>query len=205
MLAKHRPSLVRGLCHENRAPLEVVVRRDRRVDPTVPGGQRAQDPQDRQIALGESGLTLTAPATWQRKQPTSRIIEHEFAIPPAQGDDQPGRMTVMGAGGSVDANVERWVGQFSQSDGSATKSKVDKRTIAGQQVTFVDLSGTYKDMAAGPFSGKPAVDRPNYRMLAAIIMTDKAGSYFVKFYGPRATVAANDKAFAELIDSLAKK
>ncbi len=39
----------------------------------------------------------------------------------------------------------------------------------------------------------PAVERPNYRMLAAIIETGGAGNYFLKFYGPEKTVAANEK------------
>jgi hypothetical protein len=160
--------------------------------------------QERRISFGETGLSITAPANWERKQPTSRIVEHEFAIPAAAGEDLPGRMTVMGAGGTVEANIERWVGQFSQPDSSPTKPKVDQRTIAGQKVSVVDIAGTYKD-SPGPFSGKPAVDRPDFRMLAAVISTEKDGNYFVKFYGPRGTVAANEKAFSAMLESLTKR
>ena len=74
-------------------------------------------------------------------------------------------MTVMGAGGSLEANIDRWYQQFSQPDGSNTKerAKIEKREIAGQEVTVVDLSGTYMDRA-GPMA--PAIERPDYRMLA---------------------------------------
>ena len=39
-------------------------------------------------------------------------------------------------------------------------------------------------------------------MLGAIIETDKIGSYYVRFYGPRQTVQANEKAFLGMIESL---
>lgn len=160
------------------------------------------------FGLGEAGqITLTAPATWKKVKPKSGIVEHEFSVEPAKGDTAAGRVTIMGAGGSVDANVERWIGQFSQPDGSNTKdkAKVDKKTVGGIEVRTADIAGTYKDMPGGPFAGGKAVERPDYRMLAAIIVTPKSGNYFVKFYGPSKTVAENEKAFNELIDSLKAK
>jgi hypothetical protein len=42
-------------------------------------------------------------------------------------------------------------------------------------------------------------------MLAAIIETGGAGNYFLKFYGPEKTVAANEKAFLEMVKGLQKK
>ncbi len=51
----------------------------------------------------------------------TRIVEHEFAIPAAEGDKADGRFTIMAAGGSVDANIDRWYAQFSQPDGGSTK------------------------------------------------------------------------------------
>ena len=58
-----------------------------------------------------------------------------------------------------------------------------KIKVAGEEVHLVDLSGTFKDQR-GPMA--PAVERPKYRMLAAIIAAEPAGNYFIKFYGPRA-------------------
>ena len=104
----------------------------------------------------------------------------------------------MGAGGSVDANVKRWIGQFLQTK----KRDVTKETIAGQEVHLVDVVGTYNDRP-GPFA--PGVKRENYEMLAAIIVTEKSGKYFVKFYGPQKTVEANKKAFRAMIESLKMK
>jgi len=147
---------------------------------------------------------LTAPATWVSREPRTRIVEHEFSVPKADGDDLDGRVTVMGAGGGVQANIERWYQQFTQPDGSNTKdrAKIEKRDIAGQTVTIVNLSGTYTDR---PMPTAPGVERANYRMLAAVIETKKNGNHFVKFYGPERTVAANVEGFSKMLDSLRQK
>jgi hypothetical protein len=110
----------------------------------------------------------------------------------------------MGAGGSVQANVDRWYGQFTQPDGTATKDKAVSKTlkIADCTVTMVDVSGIYKDSPAGPFAGGKTIDRPGYRMLAAIVETPASGSYFLKFYGPAATVATYADGFRGMVEGL---
>jgi len=158
----------------------------------------------RVFAIAEGSLSLEAPAGWQRVQPKSGIVETEFSIPPSQDGEPAGRMTVMGAGGSVQANIDRWCGQFAQPDGSATKDKAatKKLEIAGCTVTLVDVSGTYKDKPMGPFAGGAGVDRPNYRMLAAIVEVPDRGNHFLKFYGPAATVAAHADGFRKMVEGI---
>ncbi|MGB8852088.1 MAG: hypothetical protein WCC69_00795 [Pirellulales bacterium] len=156
------------------------------------------------FTIADDALSLEAPSTWKRVQPKSNMIETEFSIPAVEGDATPGRMTVMGAGGSVQANIDRWYGQFTQPDGSATKDKAStkKLNVSGSAVTLVDVSGTYKDMPGGPFAGGQAVDRPNYRMLAAIVEVPDRGSYFLKFYGPSSTVSANADGFRKMVEGM---
>lgn len=154
------------------------------------------------FTIGEGKLALKAPAGWTKKQPKSRIIEAEFEIPAAKGDEIPGRLTAMGAGGTVEANIDRWAGQFAGDD---VKPKVEKKTIAGSEVHVVDLTGTYKDTPGGPFAGGKTTLREDYRMLGAIIVTKDAGNYFLKLYGPKATIGENEKAFHSLVESLKLK
>jgi hypothetical protein len=146
---------------------------------------------------------LMAPEGWVAKQPRTKIVEHEFAVPAVKGDELDGRVTVMGAAGTIDANIERWHKQFTQPDGSETKdkAKVEKKKIAGQEVIVVDISGTYMD-APGPQA--PGVPRKDYRMLAAIVQT-KNGNAFIKFYGPQKTVTENAAGFNKMLDSLESK
>jgi hypothetical protein len=159
------------------------------------------------FTVADGKLAFKAPGEWTKKKPKSNIIEVEFEAPAAKGDEIAGRLTIMGAGGDVKQNIERWYGQFLQPDGSDTKdkAKLEKKTVGGNPVHVVDISGTYKDTPGGPFAGGKTVNRENYRMLAAIIETKAAGNYFVKFYGPKATIAENEKAFQELLGSLVVK
>ncbi len=157
----------------------------------------------RVFTIAGGAFALEAPAGWEPVQPKSGMIETEFAIPAAKGD-APGRMTVMGAGGSIEANIERWHGQFTQPDGSATKDKATtkKLKVAGCDVTMVDITGTFRDMPGGPFAGGKAVERPNWRMLAAIVETPGRGNYFLKFTGPAATVAGEADGFRKMVEGL---
>ncbi|MFM7244344.1 MAG: hypothetical protein ACKO40_09255 [Planctomycetaceae bacterium] len=160
------------------------------------------------FTIADGALALEAPAGWQRVQPKSGIVETEFAIP-SEGTAvdgtslAPGRMTVMGAGGSVEANIERWCGQFAQPDGSSTRDKAatKKLKVAGRDVTIVDIAGTYKDSPGGPFAGGKTIERPGYRMLAAIV-EGPDGSSFLKFYGPAATVAKHADGFRTMVEGM---
>lgn len=171
------------------------------VSPSVTASPEDQRPPSRTIAIG-TGLKLEAPEDWVPKVPAMSLIQDEFVVPAAEGDTADGRVTVMSAGGSIQQNIDRWLGQFSQPDGSSTadKVKIEKIERAGCEVHLVDVSGTYSD-SVGMMA--PAVQRPGYRMLAAIIVTPE-GNYFVKFYGPEETVERHAEAFSEMIASLGK-
>jgi hypothetical protein len=162
----------------------------------------AAEPTTLDLAGGK--LQLKAPASWVRKKPQTMIVEYELAIPAVEPDTADGRMTVMAAGGGVEANIDRWYSQFTQPDGGATRdrAKAKKIKVAGEDVHLVDVSGTFKDQR-GPMT--PAVERPKYRMLAAIIATKSSGNYFIKFYGPERTVTENEKPFLSMIDRLEHK
>ncbi len=156
--------------------------------------------------IAEGAYSMPVPAGWTKKQPRVRIIEAEFEAKAAEGDELPGRATVMGAGGSIEDNINRWCGQFIQPDGTSTreKAKVRNTTSGGCDVVIVDVTGTYEDKP-GPFVPGKGVERPNYRMIAAIIQTKKAGNYFVKFYGPAKTVAMHEANFNKMIEGLKLK
>lgn len=166
----------------------------------------AKSGESESFTVGEGAVTMKPPATWIKKKPATRIVEHEFEIPAAEGDARPSRTTIMGAGGTIEDNLNRWFGTFVQPDGADTKAKAKVKviTVDGQEVHLVDISGTYNDKPA-PFQPGPSVMRENYRQLAAIIVTKQAGNYFVKFYGPEKTIAANEQAFLKMIEGLKVK
>ncbi len=142
----------------------------------------------------------TASKDWVRKQPASPIIQVEFKLPGAKVDtsklDQAeaeklkaenadGRLTISAAGGSLDANIARWRGQFG---GKPEKDKTEQMEVSGLKITLVDLEGTFKD-GGGPMFGGASVDRPGYRMLGAVIPRGDT-NIFIKAYGPAKTMAA---------------
>jgi hypothetical protein len=170
----------------------------------------AQEPaQGPAFTIADGSLSLEAPEGFVRVRPSSGMVEIEFGIPSeGKGEDgaelPPGRMTVMGAGGSIQANIDRWCGQFTQPDGGDTKDKTVTKTfkVAGATVTMVDIQGTYLDQPGGPFAGGKTIQRPGYRMLAGIVETPDAGNYFLKFYGPAVTVEKHAEGFKKMLESM---
>jgi len=156
------------------------------------------------VLVAEDSIKFTATGNWKSVPPRSRMLDAELKIPKVKGDEADGRLTIMGAGGSIEANIVRWQGQFTQPDGGDTADKTKQKTmeIDGQKVNLVDITGTFMDAVGGPFSGKPKVERKNYRMLAAIIQTEANGNYFVKLYGPKPTIDKNEKYFKKMLESL---
>ena len=158
--------------------------------------------------LARGAVTLSVPVHWKAQKLRSRILEREYAIPAAKGDQTAGRLTMMSSGGSVEANVNRWIGQFTQPDGASTKerTKVTDKKINGQEVKIVEISGTFKEsQGGGPFAPGRIVERQGYQMLAAIVQTKGHGQYFFKLYGPRKTVASAKKSFMAMMNSVASK
>jgi hypothetical protein len=145
-----------------------------------------------------AGVRWTMPAAWKAEaQRPMRLAT--YTIPP--GAECGVYFFGSGQGGSVDANLDRWIGQFLQADGKPSKdaATIAKRTIHGWPVTTVDVSGAYTGMA-GP-TAQPGPAMAGYRMLGAIVEGPQ-GSIFFKFTGPAKIVAANQTAFDKMLESL---
>jgi hypothetical protein len=153
------------------------------------------------IAQSAGGMRWTAPAGWtaEGERPMRAAT---YTVPPAPGD-APGAECVVyffgqGQGGSVEANIERWTGQFRGPDGKPAAPRVAKRHSHGLTITTIDVSGTYSGMG-GPMAGG-GTPLPGYRLLGAIV-EGPGGNVFVKFTGPAKTVAANEQKFEQLLSS----
>lgn len=146
-----------------------------------------------------AGVRWTVPANWKSEtQRPMRLGTYTVAPGAECGVYYFGQ----GQGGSVEANVDRWVGQFLQADGkpSKTAAKIAKRTVHGLPVTTVDVSGAYTGMGGPTAQPGPAVS--GYRMLGAILEGPR-GAIFFKFVGPAKTIAQNQAPFDKMIASLA--
>jgi hypothetical protein len=156
------------------------------------------------IAIHAAGLTYTAPAGWKPVATSSSMRVAQFALPRAAGDAQDAELVVYyfgGSGGTVEANIERWVGQMQQPDGrpSSVVAKRQSRTVNGLKVTVVDVPGTY---VAEMTPGSPQRhNSPNFHLRAAVIETSN-GPYFVKLTGPVKTIAAAEKQIEQFLASV---
>jgi hypothetical protein len=128
-----------------------------------------------------------------------------YKVPLAAGDDGTAECVVYffgkGEGGPVDANIQRWNGQFRTPSGKIATARIGKRLIHGLPVTTIDVSGIYSGMG-GPLAQPSSA--PDYRLLGAII-ENPGGNVFLKFTGPSRTVAADQAAFEKLLGSFEKQ
>jgi hypothetical protein len=154
-------------------------------------------------AAQKSELKFRVPAGWVEEERTSSMRVAHYKLPRAPGDTEDASLVLYyfgpGQGGSTAANIDRWIGQMKQEDGSAAKGAKDEQLVAnGLKVTMVDVSGTYVAETApgsGTFNNKPA-----YRLRAAVVETPN-GSYFVKLVGPEKTVAQWNDSFLSYVKS----
>jgi gluconolactonase len=133
-------------------------------------------------------VTLVIPTTWKQEKPSSNLRLGQFAIPAVEGDKEPAELAIFnfGAGGGVQANIDRWVGQFLPEN---RQSKTTQGKSPQGEYYFVDVSGTYKKPVGPPIQGKTE-SVPGSRMLGVILAVEKKGLYFLKLTGPEKTVAA---------------
>jgi gluconolactonase len=147
--------------------------------------------QTREVKIED--ITLAVPADWKQQPPANRLRLAQFVIPPAGSDEKPTEMVVSffgGGGGGVDANIERWVGQF---EGEGRTAKISKGTSKQGPYYLVDVSGTYKMPIGPPIQGK-FESVPDARMLGVILEVEGKGNYFLKMAGPAKTVTAQGEA-----------
>ena len=151
-----------------------------------------------------AGLAFTAPKAWQPRPSSSSMRVAEFLVPRAAGDPEDAEVIIYffsGTGGSVEANVDRWIGQMQQTDGSASKDKAKRgtQTVNGLKVSTVDVSGTY--VAEVRPGAAERHNKPGFRLRAAVVETPR-GPYYIKMTGPAKTMAAADADFAALLASV---
>jgi hypothetical protein len=155
-------------------------------------------------ASQQSSLKFRVPAGWVEEERTSSMRVAQYRLPRTEGDTEDASLVLyyfgQGQGGTTSANIERWVSQMKQADGSASKEKAKEESFEanGLKVATVDLSGTYV-AETSPGSGT-LHNKPGFRLRAAVVETPK-GSYFVKLVGPEKTVAHWNDSFLSYVRS----
>jgi hypothetical protein len=102
-------------------------------------------------------------------------------------------MSVSQAFGGLEANVERWRGQFQE----RPEPVLAKRQAPGLEITTVEMDGTFVDSMRG---GGP---KPGTKLLGAVVKAVGGDSLiFFKAWGPRGTMESWKPSFEEFVASL---
>lgn len=187
---------------KKKAPAKPVAKPAAKPAPAKP---KPVEPQ----TLNLGGVSASIPGEWGTQPPIGQFRIAQYGIPKAGADTGNTLLLVFhfgkGGGGSVEDNVKRWIGMMQQPDGVDVR-KITKRATLEKpklRITTVELPGTYLDK---PFPFSPDItERPNYRMLAAIIeTTDEAGEgpFYLRMVGPTKTVEAAKPGWEKMITSL---
>lgn len=140
--------------------------------------------------LTVAGIELTVPKGWARQKPKSAIRLAQMSLP---GEAGPATLTAFcfgkGSGGSIEANMDRWVDQIGDpkdADGDSTASFTDFEQN-GVKVHVVQATGEYApDSMGGP--GGPKAPQAGTSLYGLIVENGPQGNVFIKITGPEPTI-----------------
>jgi hypothetical protein len=145
----------------------------------------------------DAALEWKAPTRWELVANPSPMRLATYRIPRARGDVADAELSVTRAGGSAEANAERWIGQFDQA--GQRMAQRSTRPVGSSEVAMVEVEGTY----SGAMS-KDGSPQPGWALLGAIVPMPGM-PYFFKLTGPRRSVLAARSELGSLLDSLAPR
>jgi hypothetical protein len=156
-------------------------------------------------SLAAAGIAFDMPSGWVPSVPSSTMRVAEFALPRAAGDTEDASVVIYffpGGGGTVQANLDRWIGQMTQPNGSSSAEAAKTSSLqstAGLKMTVVDLAGTY--VAEVTPGSSDRFNKPGFRLRAAVVETPD-GPYYVKVVGPQATISKWDASLQSFLKSM---
>lgn len=139
------------------------------------------------------------PPAFEIRPATSRMRLAELSVPPSGS----GAAEVIvyyfgpGQGGSAEANIVRWTGQFTGPDGGPVAPRVTTPEGTELPTTVAELEGTYA-RGVGMGTGTPEAGQA---LIAAVVETPR-GNLFLQLVGDREAVAAAREPFLRMVTSI---
>lgn len=147
------------------------------------------------------GLEAHAPAAWTMVPPATdkRLVQFKITTP---GEGMTAEVIVYyfgkGDGGTAEANIERWQGQFVGTKDHPVIPTVNRFESNGMTVTTAELHGAY---ARGIGVGPVGVPKPDQTLLAAVVETPE-GNLIIQLHGKAASVSAQKESFLSFVRSI---
>ena len=154
---------------------------------TSPHG--ADDPEKATRVKQLTGIRFDVPRAWN-EQPESEFYEAKYVIPSDEGDMT---LTLTTMGGGIDANLQRWVGQFLQAPGD--RPRRDTLRVDGTRSEWLDVRGTFRSQV-----GSSPGPHDNWRLLGVAIPMSRR-PFLLKLVGPHAAVSSFEDQFRGFVRS----
>jgi hypothetical protein len=150
-----------------------------------------------------SGLSFAVPDDWVSEPTSSGMRAAQWRLP---GSTEQSSVHVVlyyfgrSGAGDLTANLDRWIGQVQQPDGSDSRqvTAINTAEFGGCKVHCVDVAGTY--VAETSPGSEVRLNQSDSRLLAAVVET-KAGPYYLKVVGPATVLEGQKPAFDALLES----
>ncbi len=152
-------------------------------------------------------ITYTPAIQW-KDLGASDMKAASYTYGPLENDKEPSQMNVyyfgQGQGGTIEANVERWIKQMSMPGGGDPAKAAIRYTmdVNGMHTHVLTLYGTFNESMGGPMSGK-TTPRENYRLIGVIVQAPE-GNVFFKLTGPDYTAKIMVEAFMAMVKQIQK-
>lgn len=173
--------------------------------PPIGGTNAVSDARNPDAAVPQ--LAYNAPDTWQQEPVASPMRKGQYRLPAPEEGVADAELTVFyfgpGGGGTVQANIDRWHGQFKTEAGEPVPSSdVNQQEISvnGLTITFLELSGQFQP-GAMRMADTPPPPKDDYYLLAAIVETP-TGPWYFKAVGPTTTLQHHRAEFLGFLQSM---
>lgn len=141
--------------------------------------------------------TAPLPNDWIAEQPGSSMRVLQYRVP-GSGDGADAQFILYyfgpGQGGSPEANIARWRGQFSSAEDPVVP-RVERFLAGEMSVTTVELRGDY---ARGVGMGPVGEAKPDQILLAGIVAAPE-GNLIAQLHGPAQTVGDRRRQFLHFL------
>jgi hypothetical protein len=164
---------------------------------------RAREPlvaRPRQPARGSGRLAYEPPPGWQDRGGSGIRLATLVIEDGERGHE----VTVISASGTLQANVDRWLGQLAPSLAEADRGRLAAEAVeAAETVTAGEREATVVLLADAAAPGEQKQeDAAREAILAAMIPLDGSEALFVKFKGPAEVARRERAAFTRFVSSI---
>lgn len=155
-----------------------------------------------------AGITFTPASQWKDLGP-SGMRKANYTFGPLKDDADSATLAVFyfgkTGGGSIEANLERWIGQMSSSDTSGSQKNVTQSeiTVDGMKAHILRVTGTYNASVGGGMMMGKTVPQKNY-LMDGVVLEAPEGNLFFKLTGPEYTANVMSEAFTAMIKAIKK-